>query len=140
MTIPYESSTSGEKALIEIQRTLEKLGCASFGIMQDVEQGITIVQFKYQGRSISLHASWKGYADALFKRGAKKWAYDKEKREIQAKISVCSVLRDWIKGQIMAIECGFMTPEEVFAPHILMPDGKRAIDKALPLLLEQAKK
>ena len=53
----------------------------------------------------------------------------------QAKISVCSVLRDWTKGQITAVECGVMSFEAAFMPHILLPSGERVIDRVQSELL-----
>jgi hypothetical protein len=135
MKLPYETATSGERALAELQRTLAKFGCQSFGIMTDNEKGATIVQFKWNNRTISLEASWKGYANAMLKN--RPWSHNMRstKQEYmercgeQAKVSVCSVLRDWIKGQITAIECGVMSFEEAFMPHMLLTDGRRVIDK-----------
>jgi len=47
----------------------------------------------------------------------------------QARTSVCSVLRDWVKGQITAVECGVMSFEAAFMPHMLLPSGERVIDR-----------
>lgn len=129
--VPYERATSGDKALAELQRTLAKFGCQSFGTMTDQEEGCTIVQFKWRNRTVSLKASWRGYAAVLKKRKA----ISDAKAIEQAKISVCSVLRDWIKGQITAVECGVLSFDSVFMPHILLPNGERVIDhvkKAIP--------
>lgn len=134
-SIPYESATSGEKALMEIQRTLAKFGCQSFGTMQDAERGVTIVQFRWRGRQISLEASWMGYAAAWQKahpwatvRGHDRAAYDRKALDI-GRVAVCSVLRDWIKGQVTAVECGVMSFDAVFMPHMLLPTGERLIDR-----------
>ena len=134
-SIPYETATSGEKALMEIQRVLGKFGCQSFGTMTDAERGMTVVQFKHRDRTISLEASWKGYAAAWQKahpwatvRGTDRAAYDRKALEI-GKVAVCSVLRDWIKGQITAVECGVMSFDAVFMPHMLLPSGERVIDR-----------
>ncbi|MGI8425023.1 MAG: hypothetical protein ACR2M4_00155 [Actinomycetota bacterium] len=67
MTIPYESATSGDRALAELQRILAKFGCSTFGTMVDVERGCTLVVFRWRGRQVSLEASWKGYAAAWLK-------------------------------------------------------------------------
>ena len=48
----------------------------------------------------------------------------------QAKISVCSVLRDWIKGQITAIEVGILSFEGAFLGQILLNDGRTVFDHA----------
>jgi hypothetical protein len=133
--LPYEGASSGEKALGEIQRTLEKFGCQSFGTMIDAERGVTIVQFKHRGRQVSLEASWKGYAAAWLKahpfnsyvRGSRQ---DHEKKALAiGRVAVCSVLRDWIKGQVTAVECGILSFDAVFMPHMLLPTGERLIDR-----------
>jgi hypothetical protein len=134
-SIPYESATSGDKALTEIQRLLGKFGCQSFGTMTDAERGLTIVQFKFRERQVSLEASWKGYAAAWMKahplstyRSYDRAAYDRKALEI-GKVAVCSVLRDWIKGQMTAVECGIMSFDAVFMPHMLLSSGERLIDR-----------
>ena len=133
-SIPYETATSGEKALTDLQKVLAKFGCQSFGTMTDAELGKTIVQFKWRNRTVSLEASWKGYAVAYMK--AHPWKYgrvtkaDHEAKALaQARTSVCSVLRDWVKGQIAAVECGVMSFEAAFMPHMLLPSGERVIDR-----------
>lgn len=136
MGMPYETASSGERALAELQRVLAKFGCQSFGTMTDAERGMTIVQFKWQGRTVSLEASWKGYSVAWMKlhpfryRGRRTRATYEQDALRQAQLSVCSVLRDWIKGQVTAVECGVMSFESVFMAHMLLPDGKRMIDRA----------
>lgn len=103
--------------------------------MIDVERGVTIVQFKWRGRSVSLEASWAGYAAALRRAQPRSprsriSAGEQEQRFLaQAKISVCSVLRDWTKAQVTAIECGTLTFEAAFLPHMLLPSGERVIDR-----------
>lgn len=135
--IPYESASSGDKALSDLQRMLEKFGCTRFGIMHDTNKGMTIIQFTWRERNVSLEASWSGYAQILeknrpyrsFGRGRRVSKTDHDKRNIdQAKISVCSVLRDWIKGQVTAVECGIMSFETAFMPHIMLSNGQRVID------------
>lgn len=126
MSLPYSTATSGDRALVELQRTLAKFGCQSFGTMIDAEKGETVVQFKWRDRVVSLRASWAGYAAALMKDAPR---MNKHKATEQAKTSVCSVLRDWTKGQITAVECGMMSFEAAFMPHILLPTGERVLDR-----------
>lgn len=135
MSIPYATATAGDRALNELQKALAKFGCQSFGTMIDAEKGITMVQFKWRNQTVSLHASWKGYAAAWLKdnpynersKGTRQ-EHD-QKALAQAKTSVCSVLRDWVKGQITAIECGVMSFEAAFMPHMLLPSGERLLDR-----------
>ena len=141
MPIPYSAATSGDKALLELQKTLAKFGCQSFGTMTDAEAGETIVQFKWRDRNVSLRASWKGYAAALVKdqpftyrmKGTKQQYEQKALK--QAQISVCSILRDWVKGQTTAVECGIMSFECAFMSHMLLPTGERVIDRVQAQLL-----
>ncbi len=135
MSLPYSSATSGDKALIELQKTLAKFGCQSFGTMTDAEHGETIVQFRWRNRTVSLRASWRGYAAAWLKEHPyshrmrnTRVAHEAHAIE-QAKISVCSILRDWVKGQVTAVECGIMTFEAAFMSHMLLPSGERVIDR-----------
>lgn len=138
MSIPYESATAGDRALAEIQRLLAKFGCQQFGTMIDAEHGKTLVQFRWRNRQISLEASWKGYAaawqkahplrDARYVGAATRARYDQRALEI-GKVAVCSVLRDWIKGQTTAIECGVLSFDAAFMPYTLLPSGERVMER-----------
>lgn len=136
MSLPYETATAGDRALLELQKMLAKFGCASFGTAVDIERGVTIVSFRWRDQTVRLDASWKGYAAALIRAryGAtrhwdpsKRMAQDNAALE-QARISVCSVLRDWAKAQITAVEAGVLTFEAAFMPHMLLKDGRRLVD------------
>jgi hypothetical protein len=47
----------------------------------------------------------------------------------QGHIAVNSILRDWIKGQVTAIECGVFSFEAVFMPFMLTADGRPLIER-----------
>lgn len=136
MSLPYENATAGDRALAEMQKTLAAFGCQSFGTMTDNERCCMIVAFKWRDRQVHLEASWKGYAVAWQK--AHPYSYrsngsraDHDAKTLkQAKTSICSVLRDWVKGQTTAIECGVLSFEAAFMPHMLLKDGRRVIDAA----------
>lgn len=137
MTLPYENATSGSAALEEIRKVLTKFGCARFGTMTDAERGELIVQFTYRGRDVTAKASYRGYAAAWLKehpynktRARVSQAAHEQKAMAQAEISVCSVLRDWVKGQIVAIETGVLTFEGAFLGQILLPGGKTILEQA----------
>lgn len=53
MSLPYESATSGERALGEIQKLLRGFGCSKFGSMIDDTEGTLLVQFEYRGKPVS---------------------------------------------------------------------------------------
>lgn len=145
MPLPYENATSGERALGEIQKLLRGFGCNKFGSMIDDGEGTVLVQFEYRGRSISVKASIKGYAAAWLKehpfgsRTRATPAQHQRKAMDIASVAVYSILRDWIKGQITAIETGILTFEGAFLGQIMLPSGKTILDhvdqqKLLPAL------
>ncbi len=45
-------------------------------------------------------------------------------------IAVNSILRDWIKGQVVAIETGILTFDHVFLPYMLTHDGRTVAEVA----------
>src|SRR5688500_2012858 len=134
-SIPYEDARGGDNALAEIGKILAKFGCQSFGHMTDAENGKTIVQFKWRDQQISLEARWKGYAAAWLKEHPYTYRSKGSRANYEAKAlelgrrAVCSCLRDWVKGQITAVECGVMSFGAVFMPHMLLPTGERVIDR-----------
>jgi len=134
MSLPYENATSGGAALEDIRKLLTKFGCSRFGTMTDAEKGHLLVQFTYRGRDVSATASYRGYAAAWLKEHpytsrtrATKVEHER-KALMQAEISVCSILRDWIKGQIMAVETGILTFEGAFLGQIMLPSGGTVLD------------
>jgi hypothetical protein len=137
MALPYENATSGGSALEDIRKLLTKFGCARFGTMTDSENGEMVVQFTYRGHDVTAKASYRGYAAAWLKEhpyGARtrgtRTAHEAKAMK-QAEISVCSILRDWIKGQVMAIETGVLTFEGAFLGQILLSTGKTVLETAI---------
>jgi hypothetical protein len=49
-------------------------------------------------------------------------------------LAVSSILRDWIKGQVTAVECGILSFEAVFLPYMLTHDGRPLIERVANLL------
>lgn len=144
MPLPYENATSGEKALGEIQKLLRGFGCSKFGSMSDDEAQEILVQFEYRGRPVSVKASIRGYAAAYLREHPptiyntditagrakdKRLAAERKAMNI-ASVAVYSILRDWIKGQITAVETGILTFEGAFLGQILLPSGKTVLEHA----------
>lgn len=152
MSLPYENATSGDRAIADIEKILRGFGCKSFGSMMQYDTGERIVQFEYRGRQVSVRASARGYATAWLRdHPYKAYGYGKT-RTTEAKhnqramdigtVAVCSVLRDWIKGQITAVETGILTFEGAFLGQLLLSDGKTVLEtveerKMLPAPQEQ---
>lgn len=134
MSLPYENATSGSRALDDIRKVLTNFGASRFGTMTDNEKQEILVQFTYRARDISVRASVSGYAKAYL--DVHPWTYRSRKTQVQAErealdqaqISVCSILRDWIKGQITAIEVGLLSFEGAFLGQILLPTGKTVLE------------
>jgi Xaa-Pro aminopeptidase len=134
MNLPYENSSSGERALTDIQKILRQFGCNKFGSMVDDGAQEILVQFEFRGRPVTVKASMRGYAAAWLR--AHPWTTrmratktEHERKAMQvASTAVYSILRDWIKGQVTAIECGILTFEGAFLGQIMLPNGKTVLD------------
>jgi hypothetical protein len=46
-----------------------------------------------------------------------------------------SILRDWVKGQVTAIECGVLSFEAVFMPYMLTNDGRPLFERIADMKL-----
>lgn len=141
MKVPYEHATSGTAARSEITNTLRRFGCESVGFMDDYSKHEVLLAFTHRGRTVQLHASANGWTQLYLthnpwnaKRRTPKHEYEQAALR-QGHIAVNSILRDWVKGQITAIECGILSFEAVFMPFMLTADGRPLIERlreALP--------
>lgn len=136
MALPYENATAGDKAIGEMQKILRAFGCSRFGYMLDDADGSLLVQFECRGRQVSVKASMNGYAAAWLtehphtpRMKKTKPQHEAEAMEV-ARVAVFSILRDWIKGQIVAIETGVLSFEGAFLGQILLPSGKTILEHA----------
>jgi hypothetical protein len=138
--VPYASATSGTNARAEITKMLRRLGCEQIGIMDDFQNDELLLAFAHRGRRVQLRASAKGWAQMYLKRNP--YTYHRRNSRVeyeqaalqQGRIAVNSILRDWIKGQITAIECGILSFEAVFMPYMLTDDGRPVMERAADFL------
>ena len=134
MSLPYENTTSGEKAINEMQKVLQKFGCSKFGQMMDWDTGELLIQFQYRSMPVSVKASVNGYAAVWLKehpwssRSRTSKIDHERKAKAVAGIAVYSILRDWVKGQVMAIETGVLSFEGAFLGQIMLPNGKTVME------------
>lgn len=134
MTIPYASANS-VNARNDTIKLLEKFGCESVGFMDDFADSAVILAFKHRGRPVQLRASAKGWAQLYLKENpyhcrSKQSRTDYEQAILrQGMKAVNSLLRDWVKGQITAVECGILQFEAVFMPYMLTRDGTPLLEK-----------
>lgn len=135
MTVPYAGATSGSAARAEITKLLQRFGCDSVGFMDDFADNSVLLAFKHRGRDVQLKASAKGWAQMYLKENP--WNHRrrgtiKEYQEAalrQGLIAINSILRDWVKGQLTAVECGVLSFEAVFMPHMLTNDGRPLFER-----------
>lgn len=133
--VPYANARSGLAAREEITKLLRRFGCESVGFMDDFESKTVLLAFKHRGRTVQLRASATGWATLYLKenpwnyrRKVSKTAYEQEALA-QGLLAINSILRDWVKGQLTAVECGMLSFEAVFMPHMLTKDGRPLLDR-----------
>lgn len=133
--VPYANATSGGQAREEITKLLRRFGCESVGFMDDFTEKAVLLAFTHRGRNIQLRASAKGWAQMYLKenpwtsRRRKSPKRHEEHAVTQGLIAVNSILRDWVKGQVTAVECGILSFEAVFMPYMLTNDGRPLIER-----------
>ncbi|GGX62903.1 hypothetical protein GCM10007385_35040 [Tateyamaria omphalii] len=129
-SLPYATATSGQKALDDIRKIIQAFGCSKFAPMEDFDSGEVTIQFEYRGRMVQVTASAKGYASALMREKPYSTRMRKTRTQYekacldQGHIAIWSMLRDWIKGQLTAIETGILSFDAAFLGQILLPDGR----------------
>lgn len=133
--VPYASASSGAAARDEITKLLRRFGCESVGFMDDFESYSVLLAFRHRGRQMQLQASAKGWAALYLKenpwnhrRRGTRQAYEQDALR-QGLIAVNSILRDWVKGQVMAVETGILSFEAVFMPYMLTDNGQTLIER-----------
>lgn len=135
MPLPYENATSGKAAINDMQKILRAFGASSFGHMEDFVAGEVIVQFAWRERRVTIKASSKGYAMAWLRHHpyterTRATRADYERRALQiGQVAVYSILRDWIKGQVTAVEVGVLSFEGAFLGQIMLPNGETILER-----------
>ncbi len=133
--LPYENATSGKAAIDEMQKILRAFGAASFGVMEEFDRGEIVVQFVWRERRVTIKASAQGYAAAWLRHHPythrmKSTRIEHERKALQqAHVSVYSILRDWIKGQVTAVEVGMLSFEGAFLGQIMLPAGDTVLER-----------
>ena len=140
MSTPYERATSGVAARDEITKLLRRFGCEQIGFMDDYEELEVLLVFKHRGRNMQLRASAKGWAALYLKENPYNYRHKCGEQQHRAKalaqghVAINSILRDWVKGQLMAVETGMLSFEAVFLPFMLTHDGRTVSERADQLL------
>jgi hypothetical protein len=135
MTVPYANATTGNRAREETTKILRRLGCEEIGFMDNFERHELLVAFSHRGRRVQLTASAQGWAQMYLAQ--KPWTYSHRRNRTeyeqdilrQGQVAINSILRDWIKGQVTAIETGILSFEAVFMPFMLTSDGRTLAER-----------
>jgi len=134
MKTPYASATSNMRAREETRKILLHFGCQSVGFMDHAARGDVLVAFEHRGQGIQKRFSAKGWAamwlkkNPYYRRRCSKYEWE-QKALHQGMIAVNSIMRDWIKSQITAIEAGTHSFEEAFLPYMLTADGRTVMER-----------
>jgi hypothetical protein len=135
-TTPYENATSGVAARDEITKLLRRFGCSQIGFMDNYAEHEVLLQFDHRGRQMRLRASAKGWAALYLKEHPYNYRHKggeqqhRDKALAQGQVAVNSILRDWLKGQIVAVETGMLDFNSVFLPFMLTHDGRTVSERA----------
>jgi hypothetical protein len=133
--LPYQHASAGKRAILEMSKALEAIGASGFGCYEQFDSAEVIAQFQWRGRSVMLRASARGYA-ALWQRRnpfssrmrITKAEYERRALE-KGKTAIYSALRDWLRGQVIAIESGMLTFESAFLGQIMLPSGESVLER-----------
>jgi hypothetical protein len=133
---PYAQATSGVAARDEITKLLRRFGCSSIGFLDDYEKHEVLLVFEHRSRKMQLRASAKGWASLYLKEHPYNYRHKsgeqqhREKALTQGQVAINSILRDWVKGQLMAVETGMLSFDSVFLPFMLTHDGRTVSERA----------
>lgn len=134
MNLPYSTATSGQRAVDDMRKILSNFGATKFGVMEDLENGTLTVQFVWRERQVTIEASAKGYAAAWLRENPYSTRKHSTRSEYEKKaldrghVAVYSILRDWVKGQVTAVEVGMLSFEGAFLGQILLPSGRTILE------------
>ena len=142
-SVPYAKSRAGLAAREETRNLLQKFGCESVVFMERTEHSVAgdghtlVLVFTFKGINVKMEASAEGWADLYMRKNpysnyvrCTELEY-RQKSLKQGSIAVNSILRDWVKGQLTAVESGLVRFEQVFLPYVMTPQGRTVSEMML---------
>lgn len=133
MALPYQHVRTGN-ALQDIQKLLNGFGCTKFMTGTDTADGSVFIGFEHRKRAVRLTASAKGYAAAWLRENpwSRRMRCSQAQHQAEAlrrgEAAVYSVLRDWVKAQVTAVETGVLSFEGAFLGHMLLEGNHTATE------------
>jgi hypothetical protein len=94
-----------------------------------------VLAFNHRGRPVQLKASAKGWGAMYLRKHPYSHRMRKNQKTYESEvlaqgmIAMNSILRDWVKGQVTAVECGVLSFEAVFMPYMLTNDGRSVMER-----------
>ena len=135
MSLPYEHATSGRRAIDDIKKILNRFGVDQIAEGQDFRTHTIVISFSHKDRRVKVEASAQGWCDAYIRANPYSSRMKKSLEAYQAAcleqghMAVCSMLRDWIKGQVSAVETGLFTFETAFFGQLVTEDGRTVAER-----------
>jgi len=135
MTTPYAGAIAGTRAREDTTKILRRLGCDEVGFMDFNSTHEVMLAFTYRKQQYQFRVSAKGWAarylrDNPYSTRMRKSRTEYEQQALeQGRIAINSVIRDWAKGQVTAIESGVLSFEHAFTPWALTFDGRPLIER-----------
>jgi len=129
-SLPYQNASSGARAAEAIKKVLKSIGASSVAVMDEIDKAEVVVQFTLRGQPVMIRVPAKGYAAMWLRRNPYSYRMrisqaDYERKALEkGHIAVYSMLRDWINGQVTAIEIGMFSFEGAFLGQIMLPTGE----------------
>jgi len=139
--IPYAQAGNNIRAREETRKLLLNFGCQSIGFTDDTTRGDVLLQFDHRGQHVQVRASANGWAAMWLKKNPWNRTRRSTRQEWEQKalrqglVAVDSMIRDWIKGQVTAIEAGMLSFEVAFMPYMLTSDGRTMAERITELKL-----
>ncbi len=134
MGLPYEHATSGKRAVEDMRKLLLGFGASSFGVMEYFGSGEVVAQFELRGQQVTVRASFEGYTRAWLahhpwnSRMKLSKPQHEERARKQGQVAVYSILRDWIRGQVTAVEIGMLSFQAAFLGQLTGADGRSVLE------------
>jgi hypothetical protein len=128
------------RAREETRKILLQFGCQSVGFMDDTARGDVLLAFEHRGQHVQIRFSAKGWAamwlkkNPYYRRRCTRHEWEQKALQ-QGLVAVNSIIRDWIKSQLTAIEAGAHSFEVAFMPYMLTADGRTLAERIAELKL-----
>jgi len=139
-TYARKTDTSVESSRIEIERTLTRYGAEHFAYMNSPDKAV--VGFQIENLRVRFDMPMPKRDERVFthySRGKSGMVYQRSDSAAFAEWQQACKQR-WralalvIKAKLEACECGIATFEDEFLAYIVLPDGRRVGDHALPAI------